>query len=500
MNNYYNELELQLKKAAAFHAAMNLFDYDMQVTAPSESDKYSSKLVGILADEYRKIFVDDNTGMLIKKCICMNKKGYLTPMQKAILNEACKKRLELLPLSGEDYRNFTETTSSAVNIWSRAKEGNDFDSYAPTLQKIIDYKIKFAKSRAKKGQKPYDVLLNDFVPDFDTEVLDATFEQIKSVIIPLIKRVVSSQTDNKVTFDMFSTNSSDKEKLTDFCNYISEYIGFDPERGVRSESSHPFTINIHNHDVRITNNYSEGNIIDPIFSVIHETGHALYELGISDSLTLTILGEGTSMGMHESISRFYENIIGRSASFWKPLYPKLVDTFPDILSDVSIDEFITAINTVMPGQVRIQADELTYPLHIIIRYELEKELISGKLKAKDLPKEWNQRYKEYLGITPDNDSKGVLQDIHWSMGEFGYFPSYLIGSAISAQIYDHLKDNMPFDEYLETGNIASINNYLTENIFRYGKAVKTNTILKHVTGEEFNVTHYLEYLQNKWHK
>ncbi|MBE5937190.1 MAG: carboxypeptidase M32 [Lachnospiraceae bacterium] len=498
MNPYVNELNHYLEKASGFTSMMNLLDYDMQTCAPSGSDTNSSKLAGILADEYRNIFVDKRVAYLIKKCKSLYKKGMISNKEKAIIKEAQKKRNELLPISAKDYRDFKELTACSVNIWSKAKSNADFDSFAPTLSKIVDYKIKFAKNRIEMNKKNagsslYDIMLGDFEPDFNEKQLDAIFEKIKKEIIPLIK--------NRTKRDIpawLKIEEHDKDKLRQFCLFLCEYLGFDPERGVIGESAHPFTINMHNHDVRITNNFDGESLIEPIFSAIHETGHALYELGIDNSITMTIIGEGTSMAMHEGQSRFFENMVGKQYSFWDPIYPKLIKLFPEKLDGIDLDDFLKNVNTVLPGPIRIQADELTYPLHIIVRYELERELIAGRLSVNDLPKAWNLKYKNYLDITPKNDAEGVLQDIHWATGEFGYFPSYLIGSAIAAQIYYHLKDVMPYDEYLKNGNIASVTNYLAENIYRYGKSLKTNILLKNMTGEEFNPDYYIKYLKEKY--
>ena len=495
MKNYYKELENKLEKAAAIKSALNLFDYDLQVNAPKEGDTASSKIVGCLSDEYRNIFVCDDTENLLKGCRKMKNAGLLSSKEKAMLHETARIRSELKPVSDRDYREFTELTASAVNVWSKAKQDNSFEAFEPVLTKLVDYKKRFAKSRAGRHSRTYDVLLGDFEPGMTTDKLDEMFDNIKQAVIPLIKQQSDNNYDSTILKPL---NENEQDNLKKFCVYISEYIGFNPMRGVMAESAHPFTLNIHNKDVRITNNFNGENLIDPIFSAIHESGHALYELGIDDSLTLTILGEGTSMGMHEGISRFYENMVGKQEAFWKPVYPKLVSYFPDRLKDVPLEQFLQTIWRVNVCPVRTRADWLTYPVHIIIRYELEKKLISGRLKVHRLPDEWNRLYSKYLGITPENDSEGVLQDIHWSMGEFGYFPSYLIGSAVSAQIYYHLKEVMPYDEYLENGNITPVNQYLKRNIFRYGKALDTDAMLKNMTGEGLNVKYFIRYLKENY--
>ena len=493
MSKYFKELNKELDKAAAYTAVLNLLDYDGQVNAPDESDENTSKIIGIIANEYHDIFTGKRFLRLLKKCKKEAENKGLTPVERALVREAGKKSLELCPIPSEEYRAFSELTGKSVNIWVAAKKHNLYEEFAPQLEKIIAYKRKFAAWQKKDEKNLYDVLLKSYEPEFMTKQLDKICSQVKEAVIPLVKNAVKQQDREKTDYSWaYMDRGYDKKKLYEFCMQLGEYIGLEKRKCAVGESEHPFTINIHNKDVRLTNNYDSKDIFGPIFSMLHESGHALYELGISDIISLTVLGTGTSMGMHEAQSRFYENMIGKQNDFWKVWFPKLKEIFPDELSGVSQDEFMKAVNRVSPGAVRIDADELTYPLHIIIRYELEKKLISGKIRVKELNKEWNRMYKEYLGIIPDNDGCGVLQDIHWAMGEFGYFPSYLIGSAAAAQIYYYIKETMP------QAGINEIRNYLKENIYKYGKALGLNRLLKKMTSEEFNVNYYIEYLKDKW--
>ena len=279
---------------------------------------------------------------------------------------------------------------------------------------------------------------------------------------------------------------------------LAEHVGFDFTRGVIKESVHPFTTNLHNKDVRITTAYREHNLESALFSTIHESGHALYEMHIADDLTATPAGSGTSMGMHEGQSRLFENNFGRSRAFWVPLFQDLKDTFPKQLADVDLDTFILGINKSSPSLIRTEADELTYSLHILIRYEIEKMIFEKDMDVDKLPEIWNKKYEEYLGVTPEKDSEGILQDIHWACGNFGYFPSYALGTAIAAQIYAHLKHVMPLDDYLRAGNFQPINEYLKEHIHCFGKTKTTNEILQDMMGEDFNPQYYVDYLKEKY--
>lgn len=249
--------------------------------------------------------------------------------------------------------------------------------------------------------------------------------------------------------------------------------------------------------MRITTHYTD-SVDSSLFSVIHEAGHGIYELGIRDELTLTPAGQGASMGMHESQSRFFENIIGRNRAFWTPVYGRVQDMFPEQLGDVSLDAFVAAVNKVTTGLIRTEADELSYSIHVLIRYEIEKMLIEEDLDVNKLPEIWGDKYEEYLGIRPENAAEGALQDIHWSQGSFGYFPSYALGSAFGAQIYFHMKKIMDFEGLLEEGRVDVIREYLKEHIHQFGKIKTSRQILKDVTGEDFNPRYYVRYLKEKY--
>ena len=495
MSKFFDTLQPYLDKAMALETARNLFEWDEQTLAPFEAANYTSKVVGILSDEYMKCLINDDVRKLIKKLKEDKEQEELTDKEKAIIKELDKTYEQLESIPPEEYRAFNELTIVANRAWTKAKKDNDYDYFAPYLKKIIEYKKKFAGYRAKKGKELYEVLLGDFEECFGIKELDIFFDKIKSEIVPLLKQV-SQKSD---TIDKsYNFLKYDLDKQREFNRYLCGYLGFDFNRGVIAESAHPFTLNLHNHDVRITNKFMENNLESAMFSVIHETGHALYEMNIDDSLTQTPVGSGASMGMHESQSRLFENIIGRSEAFWTPIYTKLVETYPENLKNISLEHFIKGINKAQPSLIRTEADELSYSLHIIIRYEIEKAIFSGEADVDKLPQLWNQKYQEYIGLTPANDAEGILQDIHWSYGEFGYFPSYAIGSDSSSQLNAKIKEIMPVDDYLKEGNITPIREFLRDSVHKFGATKNTNQILKDVTGEEFNADYYVDYLKEKY--
>ena len=486
----FQDLIPYLEKNMAFHTAINIIDWDANTLAPEESSEYTAKAMGILSQEQFTSLINPK----VKEIMEGLKEEELSQTEKAILRRLKKEYQKSEAVPANEMREFTELAARATNVWQKAKKEQNFSLYAPYLEKIVEYKKKFAGYSKKEGGSLYNVLLDGYEESFHVEELDRFFSKLKEEIIPLLKKVEQAEEIN----DSFFYQEYDIEKQKEFNVFLAEYMGFNFKRGVIAESEHPFTTSWHNHDVRITTHYYKDNLSSAILSTIHEGGHALYEQGIRDEFTQTLVGDGASCAMHESQSRFYENVLGRSEAFWEPLYPKLQDTFPKQLGQVSLGQFVRALNKVKADFIRTEADELTYCLHIMVRYELEKQMIEEDVPVDKLPGLWNQKYQEYLGITPNNDKEGILQDVHWSMGDIGYFPSYALGNAFAAQIYHTMKKELPVEELLRKGKIAEITAYLREHIHQYGASKEPREMLKALTGEEFNPDHYIQYLKEKF--
>ena len=515
----YEELMQYLEEAQAYETALILFEWDEETLAPEEAGSRTARIQGVLSSSYQRIMMSERVKELVDKCLqeLTGKEGSAqdeadgsekitleTPdmeltedgIRYAILKSAKRTIEEISCIPPEEYRAYQELISKSTRIWTKARKENDFASFALVLKEIIDYQKKFASYRQKEGQKLYDVMLDSFEPGFTMEKLDEFFDMLKEHIVPLLKQVMESPVRIQ---DDFLDGDYSEEKQRELAEYLAKYVGFDFSKGVLAVSAHPFTTNLHNRDVRITTHY-KSRVDSSAFSVIHESGHAIYEFGIDDRLSQTPAGQGTSMGMHESQSRFFENIIGRSEAFWIPVYGKLKELFPEQLKGVGREMFVRAINKVQPGLIRTEADELTYSLHVLVRYELEKRLIEEDLDVNELPKLWADKYEEYLGIRPANDADGVLQDIHWAQGSFGYFPSYALGSAFGAQMLFQMKKEMDFDRLLEEGKLDVIREYLRKHVHRYGKMKDSREILKDMTGQDFNSQYYVEYLEEKYRR
>lgn len=486
----YQALVPYLDKYIAYQTALSIMDWDASITAPEEAADYTAKALGILSQEQFHALMNPQ----VKEILAALDETTLSDTEKAIVKRVRKEYQKSETIPAKEQRDYAELKAKTFQVWQKAKKNNDFSLYAPYLEQILVCRKKFAGYANRNHLPLYDVLLDEYEEHFPMADLDCFFSQLKAEIVPLLKKIEQAEEID----DSFLHLSYDIGKQKEFNRFLAEYMGFDFKRGVMAESEHPYTTNWHNHDVRITTHYYEDNPASAIFSTIHEGGHALYEQGIRDELTQTLVGEGASCAMHESQSRFYENMIGRSEAFWEPLYPKLVSTFPEQLGTVSLQQFVKALNKVKADLIRTESDELTYCLHIMVRYELEKKMIEEKLSVAELPKLWNQKYEEYLGVTPKNDQEGILQDVHWAMGDIGYFPSYALGNAFAAQIYHTMKKDIPVETLLREGKIAEITAYLREHIHQYGASREPREMLRALTGEEFNPDYYIQYLKEKF--
>ena len=435
-------------------------------------------------------------------------KGYIEALEKekdslepviAKTVEEVKKDYDLSKKIPEDeYRDFVVLTSQSEAIWEEAREKNDFDMFLPYLEKLVATTKTFIGYWGEKDGNAYNRLLDQYEPGLTTDIIDEVFDQLKATIVPLVKKISESgkQPDSAFLYKTFP-----KEEQKAFSHTILNQLGYDFEAGRLDETVHPFAMGINTGDVRITTRYDENDFRSAIFGTIHECGHALYEQNFDPKLDGFPVADGTSMGIHESQSLFYEHFVGHNEKFWQYNFETLKSHSPEQFKDVEIEDFLRAINVSEPSLIRIEADELTYPLHIMIRYEIEKGLFNGNLEVKNLPQIWNDKYEEYLGIRPENDAEGVLQDVHWSGGMFGYFPSYALGYMYAAQLkIAMLKDLPNFDKLCEKGDFKPILAWLIEHVHQYGKMKQPLEIIQDTTGEGLNAKYLADYLEEKYTK
>ncbi|MBD3110444.1 carboxypeptidase M32 [Bacillus sp. AGMB 02131] len=484
-----------VQKMTAYNEALALIYWDLRTGAPKKGVDQRSVVIGQLSSEVFAMSVSGEMGYYIQALTEEDTWNYLSLTTQKLVEDCQKEYDRNKKIPAEEYKDYTMLTTKAESVWEEAKEKSDFAMFQPYLEKIVDYNRKFIEYWGYEGNK-YNTLLDIYEPGMTVEILDSVFGKLRNEIVPMVKKIAESKHKPEVDF-LF--NHFPKEQQKDFSLKILEQLQYDFDAGRLDETVHPFEITINANDVRITTKYDENDFRTAVFGTIHECGHAIYEQNISKELMGTTLASGTSMGIHESQSLFFENFIGRSFSFWKSNYPELQKTAPEQFGNVKLEDYYRAINESKPSLIRIEADELTYPLHVMVRYEIEKALINNEIEVADLPKVWNEKYKEYLGIEPTNDGEGVLQDVHWAGGSFGYFPSYALGYMYAAQWKNAMLKDLPnYDELLAEGNVAPVKEWLSENIHQYGKLKKPLELLQDITGEGLNVDYLIRYLQEKY--
>jgi carboxypeptidase Taq len=491
VQNKMKEFKDYVTKLEYLNSASSVLYWDMAVNAPKKGIAYRGEVLGYLAGEAYKLGTSDKMNEYLNYFLNVED---LDDIHKSMVKNLKKEYDLSKKIPEEKFKEYTILTSQAESIWEEAYEKSDFSIFSPYLEKIVSFNREFIEYWGYKDNK-YDTLLDKFEQGITVENLDNVFGELRDAIVEILNKIKKSNVQIDET--VFKKNYP-KDKQEEISKIIVEKMGYDFEAGRLDESTHPFTIGFNRKDVRITTDYYDDDLRPAIFSCIHEGGHAIYDQGISEELYGTGLGDGASMGIHESQSRFYENILGRSKEFWTPFYPELKRIFPEF-ENVSIEEFYKGMNAVQPSLIRVDADELTYSIHVIIRYEIEKALINGEIEVKDLPKIWNAKYKEYLGVEPSNDAEGVLQDNHWAGGAIGYFPSYALGNLYGAQFLNKMKQDIPnvFEE-MEKGNLEIIHQWLKENIHKYGAVYTPAELIKKVTGEELTAKYFIEYLNEKY--
>lgn len=488
----FNELD---RKIAHFSEILGVIHWDLQTKAPRKGKPLRSQAQGTLAKEVFQLSLSEDMGKCLNILSEPHVFAQLDEVTRAKVREHKRHYDKSKKIPPDEYQQFSILTAQAHDVWEEAKQKKDFSHFEPALRKIVDFQKRFIEYYGYEGH-PYDALLDDYEPGFTVEKLDGLFAELRLKTVDLLKRIQRAADQPRA--HIFN-HPFDVHKQKAFSLYVLRHLGFDLEAGRLDESAHPFATGLNTQDVRITTRYAQNDMRSAIFGTIHECGHALYEQGIHPDFEGTILREGASMGIHESQSRLMENMIGRSKAFWTFFYAELQRTFPEALGHVELDDFLRAVNAVEPSLIRVEADELTYHLHIIVRYEIEKALIGGDIDVSDLPHVWHDKMEKYLGVTPENDAVGVLQDVHWSLGSFGYFPSYALGNLYAAQFLHQIKKDIPdFYANIESGNFRPIREWLRNEIHQYGKLYSPAELIKKVTGEELNAAYLTDYLVDKF--
>ncbi len=490
-NNRFTELTSALKHIAELESINALLGWDEQVNLPSASHAKRSAELSAIARATHSAKTDSAIG----RCLCsleLDTKA-LTDDQRCIIREARKNYDRATKLPADFVAERAETSSKAYHVWTQARAENNFALFAPLLEKQISL-TKEEAAYLGYGDAPYDYAIDRHDPGMTDAQIACLFQELRTGLIPLAERILNASV--KARTDIFNNFPVEEQKV--FLRTVTEYLGFDYTHGRLDVAVHPFCGGS-GQDTRMTTRYAVNNPLDSLFSGIHETGHALYEQGLPYAHFGNALGESVGMAIHESQSRLWENQVARSRSFWKFWEPRFRSTFAEPLKSIDSDTLYLAINAVERNLIRVDADEVTYNLHIMLRFELEQQLFSGQLAVRDLPSAWNQLAKDWLGIQPESDATGVLQDVHWSCAAFGYFPSYCLGNMIAAQLWYAVQKELPdLDDDFASGNFSSLLAWLRKNIHAHGKRYNTFELAELASGEKLSAKALLRYLSERY--
>ncbi len=485
------QLKERLAQISNVSSANGLLMWDRQTYMPKGAVAGRAEQTATLSRIAHEMLVNTETGRLLEAL------GPPDPSTEdgALVRRARREYEKATRLPGDLVAEISRATALAEPAWVEARERSDWSLFAPHLEKILPLQREAAEHLGYEDHL-YDALLDGYEPGAKKARLEKMFEELKTELVPLIRSISEREGEDREAplygaFDEAAQERFGEEVITRF--------GYDWDRGRQDRTVHPFCIGLTPGDVRITTRFDPGWLSPALFGTMHETGHALYEQGVDPAYARTPLGGGTSMGVHESQSRLWENLVGRSRPFWSYFYPGLQEAFPEALGGVELEEFYRAVNAVSPSEIRVEADEVTYNLHILLRFELEVALIEGSLSVSDLPSAWNAKMEEYLGVTPENDAMGALQDVHWSAGLFGYFPTYTMGNVLSVQLFDEAVGAYPaIPEQIAEGEFSTLLGWLRENIHRHGSRYYPDELIERVTGRPLDTAPYLKYLKNKF--
>jgi carboxypeptidase Taq len=490
MNSKIETCKKYLSEVGHLGGVANLLHWDMATYMPEDSIGARSEQMALMST----LIHEKRTSPQLNKLITELETEKLDEEEKAFYREVKKDYVQATALPTSFVEEFTRSSALTQKAWEEARDKNDYKVFQPHLSKMIELSKKKA-DYLKTGNTFYDSLVDEFEPGMTVNVLDKVLNPLLKESLLILKTI---QKNNKFQTPMpvgnFDFNL--QKKLSD---KVIEYLQMPMKNFRLDQSVHPFSISFHPTDARVTTRYNPKDCTDSFSGTVHECGHSLYELNLPENWFGTPLGSPCSYGIHESQSRLWENMVCKSKAFWKSFYPELQSIFPDAYSSVSRDDFYNYLNAVIPGLIRVDADEVTYNLHIMIRYEVEKAIFNDDFKIAELPEFWNSKYKEYLGISSTTFKDGLMQDVHWSQGAFGYFPSYSLGNLFGAQFYHKAKlDNPNLEINIANGDASSLKNWLITNVHKHGRRYSSIELVKVATGSDFSSQYFIEYLKNKY--
>ncbi len=496
MTERYEELKTRMAAIHDLHMARAVLGWDQHTKMPPKGGETRAEQLGTLDRLSHELFIDDDIGRLLEDL-----RGYeesLDPdTDEASLIRIARRDYEKAKRVPSELRaEMTRTGAMALPAWVEAREKSDFSIFLPHLKRNVELTHEYIACFDGMGyDSAYDVLLDDFDEGLTGDAVREVFDELKRGLVPLIAEIAKN-TDH--VDDSSLHGDFPVQGQRDFALEVLGRLGYDHESWRLDPTVHPFAMSAGTNDIRLTTRYDETDLSVSLFATIHEFGHGFYEANVDPAMERTSLSAVTSMSLHESQSRMWENLVGRGLPFWRFFYPRLQAAFPDQFANVELDEYYGAINKVQPSLIRVEADEATYNLHVILRFELEQEMLSGELPLEDLPEAWNARMSEYLGIDVPDDAHGVLQDVHWSGGAIGYFPTYALGNVISVQFWDKARAELPdLDSQFERGEFGELAGWLRENLHRHGRKYTSKEMLDRIVGGPMDPGPYLRYLQEK---
>ena len=495
-------LEQYLYPIAHLQSAASLLSWDQETYMPRGGGEARAEQIATLQGLAHERLTAPETETLLGRWLDLRSGKPLAdpPVEwdgeaEALLRETWREYSRARQLPNEFVRRLGKACALAQQVWVEAKTANDFSLFLPHLREIISLKKEEVGYRGAT-ERPYDALLDIYEPGTTTEDVTILFDALKAWLIPFLNRIVESPGGPKA--DLLKGVYEPQRQL-DFGKAVLTAMGYDFNRGRLDLSAHPFTTSFHPTDVRITTRVSEQDFTGSLFSCIHEGGHGLYDQGLPSARYGTPLGEAISLGIHESQSRLWENCVGRSLPFWRHFYPVLQKSFPSQLRDLPLEQFYMALNRVAPSFIRVDADEVTYNLHIILRFEIERDLLEDRVLVEDLPVLWREKMRAYLGISPPTDREGVLQDVHWSIGAIGYFPTYALGNFYAAQFFAQAQRELPeLPALLSAGDFLPLKQWLNDKIHRWGRRYTAKELVRRVTGDPLTPRHFTSYLEEKY--
>ncbi|GAB6862150.1 carboxypeptidase M32 [Haloplanus litoreus] len=486
----YGDLLDRVGRLSNVSHASELLSWDQQVMMPDEGTPARSRQLSALSAVRHDLLTDDELGRLLDDLEAAG----LDDERRAVVREVRREQERAVRVPTALVERISAASSEALTAWREAKAEDDFGTFAPHLSELLDLKRRYAE-HVDPDRDPYEVLFEEYEPCLPLDHAEDVLTSLREAVVPLVEDIRAADAD--LATDTF-TGTFAADRQDGLMRDTLDALGYPWERGRLDVAPHPFSTGT-TYDARITTRYDEDDPIGALLSTVHEFGHATYTLGLPDDAYGTPLGEARDLSIHESQSRLWENHVGRSRAFWERFLPRVVEAFPGV-GDPSVREAYEAVNAVDPSNlVRVEADELTYHLHIVLRFEIERDLLRGDLDVAEVPAVWNDKMESYLGVRPETDAEGCLQDIHWSHGSFGYFPTYSLGSVIAAQLFDAAAADLEgLDDLIRAGEFDPLHDWLTDRIHRHGKRFETNELVRRTTGEDVSADAFVDYATAKY--